>query len=221
LATTSKPGDTLRKKAYDSFTQHLLASTVRPGQFVSQRELVDLTGMPLGAIRELVPRLEAEGLITTVPQRGMQVAAIDFDLIRDAYQFRLFLEKEALTLFVAEAPDTTIARLRSDHEDILRRASKGPIDAALVAEAQAVDWGLHDTIVDFVGNRIVSGSYRVNALKIRLIHQSRTRIDGHIVPVMQEHLAIVAAIEARDVALATQRLEAHIVEARNRALGLR
>jgi DNA-binding GntR family transcriptional regulator len=80
---------------------------------------------------------------------------------------------------------------------------------------------LHDTIVDFVGNRIVSGSYRVNALKIRLIHQSRTRIDGHIVPVMQEHLAIVAAIEARDVALATQRLEAHIVEARNRALGLR
>ena len=30
----------LREKAYASFTEHLLARDVRPGQFVSQRELV-------------------------------------------------------------------------------------------------------------------------------------------------------------------------------------
>ena len=65
----------LRQKAYASFTEHLLTRAIRPGQFVSQRELVALTGMPLGAIRELIPRLEAEGLITTIPKRGMQRAA--------------------------------------------------------------------------------------------------------------------------------------------------
>jgi len=101
----------LREKAYDSFTRHLLESAVRPGQFISQRELVELTGLPLGAIRELVPRLEAEGLIKTVPQRGMQVAHIDLTLIRDAYQFRLFLEKEAMALFVEAASPDTIAAL--------------------------------------------------------------------------------------------------------------
>ena len=54
-----------RSEAYDSFTEHLLARNIRPGQFISQRELVEITGMPLGAIRELIPRLETDGLITT------------------------------------------------------------------------------------------------------------------------------------------------------------
>ena len=35
---------TLREKAYESFTHHLLARDVRPGQFISQRRLVELTG---------------------------------------------------------------------------------------------------------------------------------------------------------------------------------
>lgn len=81
----------LREQAYASFTRHLLARELRPGQFISQRELVALTGLTLGAIRELVPRLEAEGLIKIVPQRGMQVVHVDLNMIRDAFQFRLFL----------------------------------------------------------------------------------------------------------------------------------
>jgi DNA-binding GntR family transcriptional regulator len=75
----------LREKAYESFTQELLLGRIRPGQFLSQRELVELTGLPLGAIRELIPRLEVEGFITTVPQRGMQVVHADVKLIRDAF----------------------------------------------------------------------------------------------------------------------------------------
>ncbi len=53
----------LRDQAYQRFTRGLLAREIRAGQFVSQRELTELTGMPLGAIRELIPRLEADGLI--------------------------------------------------------------------------------------------------------------------------------------------------------------
>ena len=65
----------LRERAYDEFTHHLLRSNIKPGQFVSQRELVALTGQPLGAIRELIPRLETEGLIVTVPQRVVDTVA--------------------------------------------------------------------------------------------------------------------------------------------------
>ncbi len=63
----------LRDKAYDSFTERLLSREIKPGQFVSTagtgRDHQHAAGR---AIRELIPRLEAEGLITTVPQRGMQ-----------------------------------------------------------------------------------------------------------------------------------------------------
>lgn len=61
---------TLRARAYENFRQQILHARVRPGQFVSQRELMQLLDMPLGAVRELIPRLEAEGLLRTVPQRA-------------------------------------------------------------------------------------------------------------------------------------------------------
>ncbi|WP_460449376.1 GntR family transcriptional regulator [Alsobacter sp. SYSU BS001988] len=210
----------LRERAYDAFTQHLLARDIRPGQFVSQRELVELTSLPLGAIRELIPRLEAEGLIRTVPQRGMQIAHIDLTLIRDAFQFRLCLEKEAVSLFARTASEATLRELRATHEDILRRAAD-EITPALVAEAQAVDWGLHDTVIDALGNEIISNAYRVNSIKIRLIREERVRIlDSLLVSVMHEHLRILDAFEARDPAAAVAAVEAHIASSRARAIGM-
>ena len=71
----------LREQAYVGYTNSLLAREILPGQFITQRELVEITGLPLGAIRELIPRLEAEGLIKTVPQRGMQVPQVDLNLV--------------------------------------------------------------------------------------------------------------------------------------------
>lgn len=211
----------LREKAYDAFKQHLLARDILPGQFVSQRELVELTGLPLGAIRELVPRLEAEGLIRTVPQRGMQIAHIDVPLIRDAFQFRLFIEKEAMALFVESAPDAVVSALVAGHRSVLQRALAQEVTPALVAEAQAIDWGFHDSVVDALGNEIVSKAYRVNAVKIRLIRQEHVRIHGQIVvSVMQEHMRIMEALERRDAPGAVSALVAHINRARDRALGL-
>ena len=211
----------LREKAYDAFRQHLLARDILPGQFVSQRELVELTGLPLGAIRELVPRLEAEGLIRTVPQRGMQVAHIDVPLIRDAFQFRVFIEKEAMALFVTTASDAEVARLREAHRSVLERARGQQVTAALVAEAQAIDWGFHDSVVDALGNEIVSKAYRVNAIKIRLIRQADIRIHDQIVErVMSEHMAILDALERRDATAAVDALVFHITRARDLALGL-
>ncbi|OWJ64439.1 GntR family transcriptional regulator [Inquilinus limosus] len=210
----------LREKAYDSFTQHLLANNLRAGQFISQRELVALTQMPLGAIRELVPRLEAEGLIKTVPQRGMQIMHIDLTMIRDAYQFRLFLEKEATAAFARSVTDAGLAALRAQHEAIIARVeTEGPTQQ-VIDDAQATDWGLHDIIIDALGNEIISKAYRVNSIKIRLIRRELTGIAGLVVPVMREHLGIIDAIASRDPVRAAEAMTAHIANARNRALGL-
>ncbi len=211
---------TLRERAYESFTHHLLSRDVRPGQFISQRRLVELTGLPLGAIREAIPRLEAEGLIKTVPQRGLQVAHIDLNLIREAFQFRIFLEKEAVALFTRSASDETIAKLLKQHRDIAEAAEKGEESPELDQHAQQVDWGMHDAFIDALGNSIISNAYRVNSIKMRLINQERFRIAGHVKSVMKEHLAILEAIERRSVEEAVERLTAHIRNARDRALAV-
>ena len=48
---------------------------------------------------------------------------------------------------------------------------------ALLDEAQAIDWGLHDRMVDALGNEIISDLYRVNSLRIRLIRLDRVMLD--------------------------------------------
>lgn len=210
----------LRDVAYDSFTSRLLARQIRPGQFVSQRELVELTGLPLGAIRELVPRLEAEGLIKTVPHRGMQVAHVDLDLIRNAYQFRLFLETQATAQFARAASDAEIAALRRAHEDIVRRAEAAN-DDRLIADAEATDRTMHEAVIDHLGNEIISNAFRVNWIKIRLIRQNETRLHTDIViPVMRDHLAVIDALERRDAEAAAAAMAAHINLARKRALDI-
>jgi DNA-binding GntR family transcriptional regulator len=209
---------TLREKAYESFTRHLLARDVRPGQFISQRHLVELTGLTLGAIRELIPRLEAEGLIKTVPQRGLQIAHIDLNLIREAFQFRIFLEKEAVALFTRSASDETVSRLLLQHRATAEAIQNGDTSHELEIRAQAIDWGMHDAFIDALGNSIISNAYRVNSIKMRLISQDLFRIDGRVGPVMGEHLKVLEAIERRSVDDAVDSLVAHINHARDRAL---
>ncbi len=208
----------LRERAYDSFTERLLAREIKPGQFVSQRELVEITNMPLGAIRELIPRLEAEGLITTVPQRGMQVAHVDLSLIRNAYQFRMFLETQATALYATARSDAAIAALRASHEAIMRRAEAGEKET-LIADAEKTDRSLHEAIIDHLDNEIISNAFRVNWIKIKLIRQNETRLYAELViPVFRDHMKVIEAIERKDADGAVAAMTAHINLSRMRAI---
>ena len=222
-ATTDHPSGNSRDRAYGSFTRHLLSKDLRAGQFVSQRELVELTGLTLAAVRELIPRLEAEGLVRTVPKRGMQIVHVDLNMVRDAFQFRAFLEVGAIRIFTQIATSETVSQLRASHEDIISRCEAalkaGQISEDLVAQAQAVDWSLHQTIIASLANRIVEDAYRSNAIKIRLIKQEQTRLNSNLViPTMQEHLRVIEAIASQEPEVAAAAIEDHIEKARVRAL---
>lgn len=211
---------TLRERAYEAFKERLLSRDIRPGQFLSQRELVAITGLPLGAIRELIPRLEADGLIKTVPQRGMQIAHVDIDLIRSAFQLRLILEREATREFCRNAPDEVVRKLRDEHLAVQREAEEG-VTPELLERAQHMDWAFHDTMIDSMGNQLISSIYRVNSIKIRLIRQDDTRMLPELVTsVMHEHMRILDALVARDEQASLEAIGAHIDSARRRALGL-
>lgn len=208
-----------RARAYQGFTQQILSGGIRSGQFISQRELMTLLDMPLGAVREMIPRLEAGGLIKTVPQRGLQIAHVDLKLIRNAFQVRSMIEREAVLNFVHSASDAELAAIEASHRDILARASAITTDATLLDDAQAIDWGLHDRMVDALGNEIVSEIYRVNSLRVRLIKLEHSVITpARLIPAMQEHLAFIAALRQRDAHKAAELLEQHINSARNRVM---
>jgi DNA-binding GntR family transcriptional regulator len=211
----------LRAKAYESFRQQILEANIRPGQFISQRELVQLLDMPLGAVRELIPRLEAEGLLKTVPQRGLQIAHVDLALINNAFQLRLVLEREAALRFTATVSEADLAAIEDAHLRIVERGRQGPIDAQLLTDAQTVDWGLHDMMIDALNNTLISEIYRVNSLRVRLIRLERAMLsEDALVPAMEEHLWFIEALKRRDAPQVAARLSHHIESAHRRVLGL-
>ena len=102
--------------------------------------------------------------------------------------------------FALSATDAQLDALEAAHRDVVKRAARG-VTPALLDAAQAVDWGLHDTMIDALGNEIVSSIYRVNSLRIRLIRLDRVTLNADsLQPAMAEHLALLAALRTRDPA---------------------
>lgn len=210
---------TLRNQAYERFTELVLASQLKPGQFVSQQELTLLLGMSLGAVREMIPRLEAARLIVAVPKRGLQITQADLKLIRNAFHVRTVVEREAVTCFIKLVGDDELNQITRQHEEILERARKAGEDPLLDSDAQAIDWGLHNRMVDSMDNEILSDVYRVNTLHIKLIRiDSELAKPMRVVPAMLEHLEFIKALQARDTSLATELITNHIAASRQRVL---
>ena len=215
------PATSLRARAYESFQQQIVQANIRPGQFISQRELMQLLGMPLGAVRELIPRLEAEGLLRTVPQRGLQIAHVDLKLINNAFQLRLLLEREAAVRFATTVSDADLAAIEDAHLRIVRRARSATIDDLLLTDATTVDWGLHDLMIDTLGNELISDVYRINSLRVRLIKLEASALSPDaLLPAMEEHLWFIDALKRRDPDAVAHRLTHHIESAHRRVLGL-
>lgn len=211
----------LSQVAYQRFKERLFANDMRPGQFVSQRELAALTGVPLGPMREALQKLESVGLVRIIPQRGIRVADANLKMIRDTFHLRLMIEKEAVARFVDGAPDAAIDELETAHREILAQARAGRPDDALIAHAQSVDWHLHDTIVEHTGNEILFDIHTVNSDRIRLIRLDRGLLrPTFLATSIEEHLAVIEACKRRDEAAAVHAIELHIAMAMRRAMGL-
>ena len=218
--TAAGPDNTLnRQTAYQRFQRLLLAGQIQPGQNLSQRDLVSKLGISLGALRELLPRLEAESLLAVLPQRGIQITTVDLRMIRESYQMRLAYEREATIYAIEHVSDAALQQQRALHASILERASSGGISGALLDEAQKIDSDFHDFLIGATGNEILIQAYSINAIRVRMIQLDRIRLNPVVLaPALADHLEIIDALLARDRAKAVLAMENHIHNARLRAV---
>ncbi|WP_319483124.1 GntR family transcriptional regulator [uncultured Cohaesibacter sp.] len=219
----TKPADTSRsvkEMAYELFQAALFEGALKSGQLVSQRDLVNLLNLSIGALRELLPRLESEGLITVVPQRGIQITAIDLPMIRDAFQMRAALEREAVIHAVKNMPDSVLEEQRQRHLDIVAAVQSG-LTEEILKRGQQIDTDFHNVLIRLTNNEILIQAYNINAIRIRLIRHDRISLTELLLPhTFTDHLAIIDAIAKRDTIAAIEAMDIHISHARQRATEL-
>ncbi|NTJ43831.1 GntR family transcriptional regulator [Agrobacterium larrymoorei] len=208
----------VKQIAHERFREALFDGRLRPGQFVSQRELVALLGLSIGALRELLPRLQYEGLLAVMPQRGIQITQIDLSIIRQAFQIRMALEREAVLTAVRKMSDAILDEQKILHQAIIEEFRSSP-SPDVFDRGQKVDDGFHNLLIDGTQNDLLIQSYAVNAIRMRLIKLDRITLSDRVLPpAFADHLAIIEAIKSRDARAATDAIDRHILNARERAI---
>src|SRR5512137_2684147 len=86
----------LREQVYDHLRLLLNRGELRPGGFLDLDALEKRLGVSRTPLRDALLQLEAEGFVTILPRRGVQVRALTREDIRHLYEIVGALEGAAL-----------------------------------------------------------------------------------------------------------------------------
>ncbi|MBY6058378.1 GntR family transcriptional regulator [Leisingera daeponensis] len=206
--TQSRDAQLLTEKAQEALSAALRSGRLRDGQFLSMSQLVTMLGLPLAAVREAVKHASSQGLLVTLPKRGIRVMEARPETIRDCLDFRMALDQEGARRRIAGADLAGLVTLRRRHQDFretaLQSAAGGTPDAAI-----EVDLSLHDFLAAGLGNPQLAAAYAANRMRIAIIQNARPFLQDRIVSAMEEHLAIIDALDNRDTGAATEAIRHH------------
>jgi len=201
-------GSLLADKAQRALYSALRSGELRGGQFLSMSQLVGQLDYPIAAIREAVKQASSQGLLVTVPKRGIQVMDVTPEAIRECLDFRMVLDQEGARRCIATGSVDQLQYLREQHEK-MRDAVGSATKSDLSPDAIMTDLSLHNFLAEGLGNTHLMGVYEANRMRIAIIQNARPFLHDRIISAMNEHLAIIQAIEASDVEATSQAIKYH------------
>jgi DNA-binding GntR family transcriptional regulator len=87
---------TAQELVLESVRKAILAGVLAPGARLRQEELAETFGTSRIPVREALRALEYEGLVSSEPNRGFTVTALDADDVDEVYELRILLEGHAV-----------------------------------------------------------------------------------------------------------------------------
>jgi GntR family transcriptional regulator, trigonelline degradation regulator len=118
LAATPLQASLLREQVAGMLRSAIVEMRLEPGERITERQLVESTGVSRATVREAVRQLAAEGIVTAVPQRGVVVAAPSEKEARELYEVRAMLEGLAGRMFARRGSDEDVRRLQERFEEV-------------------------------------------------------------------------------------------------------
>jgi DNA-binding GntR family transcriptional regulator len=185
--------------------QALLSGAFAPGEQLNEGRIALELGVSKTPVREALSMLRATGLVVAKPPRGLAVAVIDDETVREIYQLREVLEAEAVRLAVPAADEALV----SEGRRMLAEARELGKKRDLVMLSQ-LNRDFHELIYDRCGNTKMKN----------ILHGMRDQVEfavaaGWMVTPSweleaQEHEAILAAVATGDSRRAASLTKKHI-----------
>jgi DNA-binding GntR family transcriptional regulator len=182
----------------------IVASELPPGTLVNKHTICERLGVSRFPVSEALARLQAEGLVEILPQRGTRVTRIRLDDVRESMFIRRALEAETVRQLARTIDADTIAALTRNI-----RYQTAALEAEDRGGFHALDLEFHHILISALAYdrvRLAIEAARSNLERARRILVGGRR--SH--ETYAEHLAIFEALVARDANRAADAMSLHL-----------
>lgn len=200
-------------QAYEQMKAAILYAQFRPGDVTSIRNLAHLLGTSTMPVREAVTRLIAERALELLPNRGIRVPYLNSDQARDIFRARRALEGIAAELAASEITAAELRQLEEHEADLETALRKRDLEKAvrhnIQFHLQMYRTSRSETLVT-----LIEGLYLRYAPTLYIVMDLIPgRTAEKTLFVRQHHIAILAALNARDGGAARTALEHDLSDA--------
>lgn len=195
------------------FMERVLLRDLRPGQQFSEVQLARDVGASTTTVREFLIRFSRYGLIEKRPRGGWRLCAFDLAFANELADMRLLIEIAALDRLALLSPDAPawrpVAELLARH-----RALQAEIEERYLAFSN-LDRDFHRFIIDQLDNRFAHGFYDLISFIFHYHYQwDKSDEKERNAVAIGEHLAVLEALQTRDIARAKRELDRHLATSR-------
>lgn len=196
---------TAAQQVAEGLSDLIMSGHFSPGTRLRESGIAGELGISRNTVREAVRILELSGLVHYEVNRGAVVIAPTTDSVVALYDARLQLETAAV--HTPRSPE----ELEGVREALAHLATAA--DTQQVKDIVTADLAFHAAIVALMGNSRIDRFYRDLTTELRyyltvLSHEDREYDDPD--SIVEDHTAIVHAIESGDPAAAATAIFAHI-----------
>jgi DNA-binding GntR family transcriptional regulator len=195
----------LANRTYLSLREAILTLALRPGEALRKGEVCEALGVSRSPVAEAVARLAGEGLVEVVPQSGTYVARFSLDEIREGAFLREAIELAAIDTVAATIAEAQLVELRRN-----LRVQEALVADGDVAGFYRLDAEMHALILSFTGFRRLAQVADTAWVHVNRARQLTLPMPGRVAQTLEDHRAILAALEARDGPAARAAMQRHL-----------
>lgn len=185
--------------------QMIVTGDLRPGQRISEREIVEhLPGLSRTPLREALKILAVEGLVSIAPNRGATVTALSMTEVEDILDVIIGLEGLAAERACQRIDAAQLAEL-----DVLHRQMHEAFREERLMDYFEINQAIHQKIVDAAGNNELSRIYAQECARIKRYRYAGNRRHERWERAVAEHDQIFLALKEREGGLLREMLRAH------------
>ncbi|MGB6242652.1 MAG: GntR family transcriptional regulator [Castellaniella sp.] len=183
----------LYQEVADRLRGMIQAGELQAGAWIDEVHLTAVLGISRTPLREALKVLVAEGLLRLEPRRGCFVNELSARDLENIFPLMALLEGRCAYEAASKVTQADLQRLEPLHRDLQHFAEQGSIDDYYAANAR-----IHEAIQALADNAWLSDLIDNLRQVLSLSRHRSLSYPGRVRESCAEHLAIFAALKARD-----------------------